>query len=256
MGRLFFKMLEPHLRESMREEISKNLLHNRKMQESLNYRLDAVNLEYSFGDARRCEDGFEMMRFAVETAQKNNTHGLWLEFGVFKGESINFIAKLIPEKNIFGFDSFVGLPEVWKRGRRPMQEGTFDLKGQLPVCEKNVSLVKGWFQDTWPEFTAQHAEPAAFVHIDSDLYSSAKTVLDQLSVQEGTVIVFDEYYNYENWKQGEHQAFQEFLAQRKLKAECIAFCPTRSAKTVFVVRGSADSQYRAPSLNFKSSKGI
>ena len=39
--------------------------------------------------------------------------GLFLEFGVYKGTSINFISSLIPDKKIYGFDSFGGLPEEW-----------------------------------------------------------------------------------------------------------------------------------------------
>ena len=61
-------------------------------------------------------------------------------------------------------------------------------------------------------FLDQHDGPVAFVHIDSDLYSSAKTILDNLAprIEPGTIIVFNEYFNYPNWKQHEYRAFQEF----------------------------------------------
>ena len=36
--------------------------------------------------------------------------GLYLEFGVFKGETINEIALAKPDKIVYGFDSFEGLP--------------------------------------------------------------------------------------------------------------------------------------------------
>jgi hypothetical protein len=54
----------------------------------------------------------------------------------------------------------------------------------------------------------------AFIHIDCDLYSATKTVLAQLApmLVEGTVIVFDEYFNYPGWQQGEFKAFAEFIA--------------------------------------------
>ena len=53
----------------------------------------------------------------------------------------------------------------------------------------------------------------AFLHVDCDLYSSASFVLTQLKdrIQPGTVIVFDEYFNYPGWRKHEHRAFVEFI---------------------------------------------
>ena len=61
----------------------------------------------------------------------------------------------------------------------------------------------------------EHPQDIAFVHIDSDLYSSAKTVLSNLApcIKPGTIIVFNEYFNYPNWKKHEFKAFQEFCAE-------------------------------------------
>ena len=42
-------------------------------------------------------------------------------------------------------------------------------------------LLKGWFKVTLRQFISQHPEPAHFIHVDSDLYSSAVTVLTQLA---------------------------------------------------------------------------
>jgi hypothetical protein len=44
---------------------------------------------------------------------KKNMVGTIAEFGVWKGESINYLAKLTNE-TIFGFDSFEGLQEDWR----------------------------------------------------------------------------------------------------------------------------------------------
>ena len=69
-------------------------------------------------------------------------------------------------------------------------------------AERNVALHVGWFDDTLPAFLDRHDGNVAFVHIDSDLYSSAKTILDNLAprVGPGTIIVFNEYFNDPNWK--------------------------------------------------------
>ncbi|QHS59712.1 class I SAM-dependent methyltransferase [Chitinophaga agri] len=140
-------------------------------------------------------------------------NGLILEFGVFSGSTINHIATHLPDTSIFGFDSFEGLPEFWRDG---FSKGHFALN-QLPTVAPNVTLVKGWFDQTLPDFKAKYDQPVAYLHIDCDLYSSTKTIFDLLkdNIVEGTVIVFDEYFNYPGWMQGEFRAFREFLEETK-----------------------------------------
>ena len=64
------------------------------------------------------------------------------------------------------------------------------------------------------------------MHMDADLYSSTKTVFDILGdrVVPGTVIVFDEFFNYPGWREGEYKAFQEFVATRRLEFTYIGYC--------------------------------
>ncbi len=149
--------------------------------------------------------------------------GMYLEFGVRSGTSINFIAAYNQTKTIYGFDSFEGLPEAWNFYA---QAGTFSLGGVMPKCNANVQLIKGWFDKTLPEFLKQHSEKCAFVHIDSDIYSSAKTVFNELGdrIVPGTVIEFDEYFDRPNWQNGEFKAFHEFRDERELGYEYIGYC--------------------------------
>ena len=137
--------------------------------------------------------------------------GLLLEFGVQKGGSIRALARMTP-RTIHGFDSFEGLPEAW--AGTPEQRGKFSLGGKTPSVPANVTLHKGWFDQVLPGFLAAHAGPVAFVHVDCDIYSSTKTVLEALKPRfvPGTVLLFDEYFNYPNWRQHEFKAFQEFVA--------------------------------------------
>lgn len=155
------------------------------------------------------------------TLQRAPREGLYCEFGVHTGGSINFIAERTPDHTIYGFDSFEGLPEDW---RPEVKAGHFRLQ-QLPPVRSNVELIKGWFNETLPPFLAAHSEPAAYLHIDSDLYSSAKTVLEAFAprIRPGTVIVFDEYFNYPGWKQGEYKAFEEFIAATGGRFEYIGY---------------------------------
>lgn len=162
-------------------------------------------------------------RFALyeATIQRIAFPGLVCEFGVFQGESINYIADRLPRAEIYGFDSFEGLPEDW---RAEVKAGHFKVQG-LPAVRKNVRLIQGWFDQTVPPFLAEHPEPAAYLHIDSDLYSSCKTVLDLFAprIRPGTVIIFDEYFNYPGWKQGEYKAFEEFVAARSALFDYIGY---------------------------------
>ena len=58
-------------------------------------------------------------------------------------------------------------------------------------------------------------QPAAIVHIDCDLYASARDALELVSpkLQQGTVLLFDDYNCFSaDPNQGERRALREFLA--------------------------------------------
>ena len=89
----------------------------------------------------------------------------------------------------------------------------------------NVRLYKGWFEDTLPPFREQHPGPVAFLHLDADLYSSTRTILDLLGdgIVPGTVIAFDEFFNYPGWREGEYQAFTEFCRERQVDVRYLGY---------------------------------
>lgn len=155
--------------------------------------------------------------------------GLFVELGVCTGKTINFIAALNPHQKIYGFDSFEGLPEDWIRDDKIISAGTFGFKNPnlLPPVLHNVELIKGWFNETLADFIkAQDTEePIAFLHIDSDIYSSASTAFQILGsrIQPGTIIVFDELYNYPGYENHEFKAFQEFLNKSCFGARYLAY---------------------------------
>jgi hypothetical protein len=104
------------------------------------------------------------------------------------------------------------------------EKGTFSLEALPQVCS-NVQLHKGWFENTLPAFREQHPEEIAFLHVDADLYSSTRTVFDLLgdSIVAGTVIVFDEFFNYPGWCEGEYKAFMEFCEERRAEVLYLGF---------------------------------
>jgi len=147
--------------------------------------------------------------------------GLGVEFGVWRGRSIRFFAS-VSKETIYGFDSFEGLREDWKGWEIP--KGAFRLGGVLPPVPANVTLIKGWFDETLPPFLREHPEPFSFVHIDCDTYEGASIVLSvaQDRFRKGTV-VFDEYFGYRGWRMGEFKAWQQFVAVRGISYKYLAF---------------------------------
>jgi len=150
--------------------------------------------------------------------------GLYLEFGVFSGATINYIADNVDKGTIIhGFDSFQGLPEAWGTSRK----GTFNCDGTMPEVRDNVRLHPGWFDESIEPFLEKHRDEGlvAFLHADADLYSSTWTILSKLNnrIVSGTVIVFDEYMNYPYWREHEYKAFSEFIEQTGRHFEYIAY---------------------------------
>lgn len=161
--------------------------------------------------AMMLRDRFDLLRFALSRAPEA---GLVLEFGVEKGLSINCLARATP-RTVHGFDSFEGLPEDWSG--TGSTRGTFDRRGTLPKVPGNVRLHVGWFDATLPAFLKETQETVALLHVDCDIYSSTRTIFDLLAdrIRPGSVIVFDEYFNYPGWRQHEYKAFQEFCTERR-----------------------------------------
>lgn len=185
--------------------------------------------------------GVESAREVLESGlAKIMSTGHVLEFGVFRGGTIRFIASQIPDRKIHGFDSFAGLPEAWTGGGFD-----FDAKGKIPAVPRNVSLHSGWFSDSLPRWLADNPGPVAFLHIDSDLYASASFVLEMLDdrIVPGTVIVFDEYFNYPGWKDGEHRAFQELRERKGLDCEYLAYARFQLALRVTGLHIFADHHH-------------
>lgn len=151
-----------------------------------------------------------------------------LEFGVCRGGTIRTIRQTLDLSfKVFGFDSFVGLPESWidKDGKVVVPPEYFSTNGVIPNV-KNVKFYAGWFKDTLSEYL-KIAQSIALLHIDSDLYSSAKEVLWALNdhIVKGTIIVFDEWFYKHDSKYDDHEqkAFNEWVVAFDRKYEIIPF---------------------------------
>ena len=151
--------------------------------------------------------------------------GLLLEFGVYRGKTLTQICDYWPNRAVYGFDSFVGLPEDWfidGEAGITLRANKFDLSNEEPIdYPVNSVLVRGWFEDSIEPWLEKHAGNVALLHIDCDLYSSTKTVLSLMNsrIVPGTVIVFDEFYPWEHstpyseWVNHEYLALKEWVEE-------------------------------------------
>lgn len=146
--------------------------------------------------------------------------GLITEFGVWTGISANFIAKKIAPKILHAFDSFKGLEVKWNG----LDERFFVVDKSELVFEKNVDLHPGYFIATIPDLYSLNSS-ISFINIDCDLYESTKTVLFDLNnlVKVGTIIYFDELYNYPEYKEHEYKALLEWCDKKDRDYKIIAY---------------------------------
>ncbi|WP_329048311.1 class I SAM-dependent methyltransferase [Amycolatopsis sp. NBC_01488] len=180
--------------------------------------------------APRFDDPHRTLEHALSLAP---TGGMALEFGVYTGSTLKIIAAARTSGGVYGFDAFQGLPEDW---RIDFPAGTFSVDGRPDVA--GAELVVGWFADTLPEFLARHPEPVDFIHVDADLYSSAKTVLDLVGprLRPGSVLVFDEFFNFPGWQEHECRALQEYVERTGVSVSYEGYCYANEQVIVRITR--------------------
>jgi hypothetical protein len=150
----------------------------------------------------------DTLRHALAAVQ---APGPALEFGVATGTTLRIVAQHHPGP-VVGFDSFEGLPEHWRLG---FDTGAF-AQPEPPQVD-GAELVVGLFEQTLPAFLDEHPGPVSFVHCD--LYSSTATVLSLVGPRlvPGSVVLFDEYFNYPGWPEHEHRAWTEHVERTGLQ---------------------------------------
>ncbi len=160
-------------------------------------------------------------------SKKASTSGLWLEFGVRHGATLNTISTYT-KATVHGFDSFDGLPEKWHK----IEKGTYTTFGLLPKTNSNCVIHQGLIQETLQNFLLNTEECISFIHIDVDLYSSARFILEALGdrLVPGTIILFDQFLFTESWWLDEFKAFEEFRIRSNIEYKLIYVSPiTRQA---------------------------
>jgi hypothetical protein len=199
--------------------VSTDLELTRTLQAALS---SASLIDSLMSDAKTCASRIEVMKYAFDATVGD---GFVCELGVYRGQSLNEVARWCSPTKVYGFDTFTGLPEFWRDG---FPEGAFDVSSEELNFEKNCVLYKGLFDQTLPVFLQDVTEMARLIHVDCDLYSSTISALRVLAprIRVGTVLVFDEYFNYPGWQNHEHKAFLEFLNETGLDCTYLAYNKT------------------------------
>lgn len=167
--------------------------------------------------------------------------GAFVECGVAQGGCAALIAKVAAadttQRHCWFFDSYEGLPdptgEDFQDGKtgdhiRPLPPGsclgTIEqvsklLFEQMGLAREDVTLVKGWFQDTLPVTSSQVGE-IALLRVDGDWYDSTMCCFENLydQVSGGGFIIVDDYFSC----YGAQKATDEFLARRGINPTLVS----------------------------------
>lgn len=169
----------------------------------------------------------EVLRFTYDMAmQFKDSPGVYVEAGVAAGAQLIAMHHGAPDKIIYGFDSFEGIPlpsnrdyqmpgirnlKEWERKALPdpgqqalISSGATSVametvhenfkaafgKEQFP----NVTLIKGWFENTIL-IESQYIDEISLLRLDGDLYNSTFVCLQHLfpKVIQGGCVIIDDY---------------------------------------------------------------
>ena len=155
-------------------------------------------------------------KYAIQNALRNdpNMDFIYIEFGVYKGDSVNDLSKYV--NKIYAFDSFEGLKEDMLGNTEAI--GTFNLNKKVPKLNKNVVPIVGWIQNTLDNFLEKENPKINFVHIDVDTYETSKFILKKIKkyLVPNATILFDELYNFPGWDVGEYKALKRNLMKQNI----------------------------------------
>jgi predicted O-methyltransferase YrrM len=169
-----------------------------------------------------------------------NTNYSFVECGVAKGGCLALMTHTAGEGNkIYGFDSFEGMPEItekdvgdynksdiyngWGKSGDNLSggiENVYKTFQRLNVDMKNVTLIKGFFNDTLN--VAENIEKVGkigILRLDGDWYESTKICLEKLyeKVVPGGVVIIDDYGHWV----GAKRATDEFRASSNISEALI-----------------------------------
>ena len=157
------------------------------------------------------------LRNIMGMIKDNGTTGDYLEFGVYKGASMNHAMQMAEEMQIkdikfYGFDSFEGMPKNKEGGTIKEGDYSADIADVYSFLDwqgydYDYFLVRGWFNQV---AMLKEIKDVAVVNIDCDFYESTLDVLRLIKplLKTGMIIRFDDWFLFQNG--GQKKAFTEF----------------------------------------------
>jgi methyltransferase family protein len=137
--------------------------------------------------------------------------GVIVELGTGHGLTSKLIASNLHDgRELHTFDWFQGRPEAW---RDRYGEGQHNRDGHAPLqLPPNVVVHAGLFEETLPPFIQQQTK-IALLFVDCESYASTWEALSILApaLHTGSIIVFNQFINYDGYENHELKAFVEFL---------------------------------------------
>ncbi|MBC04717.1 TylF/MycF/NovP-related O-methyltransferase [Thalassospira sp.] len=194
---------------------------------------------------------YDFFKQAQYYLQVNRVDGIYAEFGCHEVNTFRMALRTLglpgrPNKisKFYAFDSFEGMPEpegidrqkIWRKSMNATSEEAF-----LRTVKKDqhrVRTVKGFYENTLPNFSFEEHEKIALAYLDCDYHSSTKACLDFLNgkFQHGCLLAFDDWdCYYSDPKRGQKLAFSEFKDSTKSQYYFEELCNIASGGKCFVV---------------------
>jgi len=148
--------------------------------------------KFTLVDIYRCHELWELAKQSVRV------EGAIVEVGVWRGGTGCLLALAAPEKTVYLADTFAGVVNAGAHDTRyaggEHADTSVDLVQSLlhSAGVKNARLLKGKFP---AETAAMVEEPVALLHVDVDVYESAKAAAEWAlpRLKPAAAIVFDDY---------------------------------------------------------------
>lgn len=138
--------------------------------------------------------------------------GAVAECGVYRGGTLRLLARALPDKTVWGFDSFQGMPPV--RDFDSHKEGDFGNTSYAEVSNfisdlNNVRLIPGIFPGTFKY--AENEKEFCLVHLDCDIYDSYMSALSFFMPRlvEGGYLITDDCHICQGAKRAIDEVFPD-----------------------------------------------
>ena len=117
------------------------------------------------------------------------------EVGVYMGGTLKMMADAFPDRDIYGFDTFEGFPNLHEKDGDMGSYGDFNVPHKYPDYLRNLlqyhenecpnshirkfDLINGDVCDTLPQYLSRNPETViALAYLDLDIYEPTKAVLN------------------------------------------------------------------------------